>query len=78
MVNIPKPNAQPTKLDETIDVSQLSETSVSLIEHFGLDAPEKLNAYSCALEDALVDLLELIKVQQQTIKQLESRLTEFE
>ena len=51
----PKPQPKGIKLDKTIDVSQLSEDTIGIIKHFGLDAPSLLNNYSIALEDALIE-----------------------
>ena len=63
--------AQPLVLGETIVVSELSDKTKEVIEHFGLEAPKLLNDYSCAVEDALIeqvkkvreltDLIEVIK-----------------
>jgi len=33
----------------------LSESSADVIEHFGIEAPDLLNKYSCAVEDALIE-----------------------
>ncbi len=52
-----KPPAVKTPLPKTIEVSKLSKDSVSILEHFGLDAPNLLNNYSIALEDALIEQL---------------------
>ena len=50
-----KPTKQNIKLGKTIEVSELSDDTKEVIEHFGLEAPELLNQYSIALEDALVE-----------------------
>jgi hypothetical protein len=36
-------------------LSQISDTSLEVLEHFGAEAPALLNQYSCAVEDALIE-----------------------
>ena len=36
-------------------LSQISDTSLEVLEHFGAEAPALLNQYACAVEDALID-----------------------
>ena len=38
-----------------------SDLSLEVLEHFGFDAPQLLNEYCCALEDALLDQIRLVK-----------------
>ena len=33
----------------------LSDESIEVMSHFGLEAPKLLNEYCCALEDALIE-----------------------
>ena len=52
-----KPKKLNIKLPETITTADLTEDSKEVLEHFGLDSPHLLNQYSCALEDALIQVL---------------------
>lgn len=36
-------------------LSQVSDTSLEVLEHFGAEAPALLNEYACAVEDALIE-----------------------
>ena len=36
-------------------LSQISDESLEVLEHFGAEAPALLNQYSCAVEDALIE-----------------------
>lgn len=36
-------------------LSQISDTSLEVLEHFGAEAPALLNNYACAVEDALIE-----------------------
>jgi len=36
-------------------LSQISDTSLEVLEHFGAEAPGLLNQYACAVEDALIE-----------------------
>jgi len=36
-------------------LSQISDQSLEVLEHFGAEAPALLNQYSCAVEDALIE-----------------------
>ena len=36
-------------------LSQISDTSLEVLEHFGAEAPALLNQYACAVEDALIE-----------------------
>lgn len=36
-------------------LSQISDTSLEVLEHFGAEAPALLNEYACAVEDALIE-----------------------
>ena len=48
----------------------LSDESLEIVQHFGLEAPKLLNDYSNALEDALIK-------QVSTIKELRAELAEL-
>ena len=75
-----KPERKPIKLGRTIKVADLSEDTIDVINHFGLEAPHLLNEYSIILEDALIEQVnkhaqacQLIKQLQETIVQLETK-----
>ena len=36
-------------------LSQISDESLEVLEHFGAEAPQLLNTYACAVEDALIE-----------------------
>jgi hypothetical protein len=36
-------------------LSQISDQSLEVLEHFGAEAPGLLNQYACAVEDALIE-----------------------
>ncbi len=36
-------------------LSQISDQSLEVLEHFGAEAPALLNQYACAVEDALIE-----------------------
>ena len=36
-------------------LSQISDQSLEVLEHFGAEAPQLLNTYACAVEDALIE-----------------------
>jgi hypothetical protein len=39
----------------------LSDESLEIVQHFGLEAPKLLNDYSNALEDALIEQVSVVK-----------------
>ena len=45
-------------------LSQISDASLEVLEHFGAEAPALLNQYACAVEDALIEQVQ--NGQQQT------------
>ena len=45
------------QLPESINWESFSEGSLAVFSCFGLDAPEKLNDYACAVEDKLIECL---------------------
>ena len=52
---------QPYEEKHKVDsyLSGISDDSLEVLEHFGAEAPKLLNDYSCALEDALINQVEL-------------------
>ncbi|KAF0653690.1 hypothetical protein L107_08868 [Cyanobium sp. Copco_Reservoir_LC18] len=66
-------------------LSSISPESLEVIQHFGPEAPVKLNTYACAMEDALLESLERQKALHQELmaahaerEQLRSTLTDPE
>jgi len=56
-------------------LKELSDQSIDVIEHFGPEAAHLLNEYSCALEDALMQLVEKCKEKDAKIEKLEDQAT---
>ena len=50
----------------------LSDDSLEIVQHFGLEAPKLLNDYSNALEDALINQVEIIKQLRAEIEELKA------
>ena len=46
-------------------LSQISDESLEVLEHFGSEAPVLLNQYACAVEDALIE--QVLRVQSQSL-----------
>ena len=44
-------------------LSQISDTSLEVLEHFGAEAPALLNQYACAVEDALIEQVKTTQAQ---------------
>ena len=44
-------------------LSQISDASLEVLEHFGAEAPVLLNQYACAVEDALVEQVQRVQAQ---------------
>ena len=51
----------------------VSDKSLEILEHFGYEAPKLLNDYSNALEDALINQVEIIKQLRAEIDELKSQ-----
>ena len=53
----PQYSSQPLAAESASDsyLSQISDTSLEVLEHFGAEAPALLNEYACAVEDALIE-----------------------
>ena len=41
-------------------LSQISDESLEVLEHFGAEAPVLLNQYACAVEDALIEQVGIV------------------
>ena len=50
----------------------LSDESLEIVQHFGLEAPKLLNDYSNALEDALIEQVAIIKELRAEIAELKA------
>lgn len=59
-------------------LSSISPESRELIDHFGPEAPVKLNTYACNLEDALLESLDNQQIQQHELLQCRERLAQLE
>ena len=44
-------------------LSQISDQSLEVLEHFGAEAPALLNQYACAVEDALIEQVQAVQSQ---------------
>jgi len=44
-------------------LSQISDQSLEVLEHFGAEAPALLNQYACAVEDALIEQVQRVQSQ---------------
>jgi len=44
-------------------LSQISDASLEVLEHFGAEAPVLLNQYACAVEDALIEQVQSVQAQ---------------
>lgn len=49
------------ELPEVINVSELSDASQDVLEHFGVEAPALLNQYANSVEDALLEQVERLR-----------------
>ena len=60
LLNAASPNARP-KPGAVSDayLSQISDASLEVLEHFGAEAPVLLNQYACAVEDALIEQVQV-------------------
>ena len=50
-----QPQPQPQAQVRDTYLSQVSDESLEVLEHFGPEAPQLLNTYACAVEDALIE-----------------------
>jgi hypothetical protein len=56
---------QPQQQEAVSDayLSQISDESLEVLEHFGAEAPVLLNQYACAVEDALIEQVQSVQAQ---------------
>lgn len=59
-------------------LSQLSDESLEVLQHFGAEAPKILNDYSCAVEDALLEQVERNKSLVAEVKRLTNNASSTE
>jgi hypothetical protein len=52
---------QPQEAVSDAYLSQISDASLEVLEHFGAEAPVLLNQYACAVEDALVEQVQRVQ-----------------
>ena len=59
------PQMQPQSQAAVSDayLSQISDESLEVLEHFGAEAPVLLNQYACAVEDALIEQVQAVQSQ---------------
>lgn len=57
------PQMQPQSQAAVSDayLSQISDASLEVLEHFGAEAPVLLNQYACAVEDALIEQVQAVQ-----------------
>ncbi len=56
----------------------LSEKSIEVLHHFGLDAASLLNDYSCAIEDNLLDLIKALTRMRRRNAEHELKISRYE
>ena len=61
-----QPQAQEAVSDGYL--SQISDESLEVLEHFGAEAPMLLNQYACAVEDALIEQVKAVQAQSLTLQ----------
>ena len=52
---VAEPQVQQSAQVRDAYLSQVSDESLEVLEHFGAEAPQLLNTYACAVEDALIE-----------------------
>jgi hypothetical protein len=71
------PQAQPEAAPASdAYLSQVSDESLEVLQHFGAEAPALLNRYSCVLEDSLLNQARQTYETQQQLQQLNAALEE--
>jgi len=64
LLNGPGSNARPnSRAVSDAYLSQISDASLEVLEHFGAEAPVLLNQYACAVEDALIEQVQAVQSQ---------------
>ena len=73
-----RPEKVNIELPDVIKTEDLEPWTRELLETFGLDAPSRLNAYACAVEDALIKAVELLKASKQKNERFQALLEEHD
>ena len=73
-----RPRASLDKLPKDLSIDSFSEASVDILKHFGIDAPNLLNNYCTALEDALIEQVQNRANDLKRIKRYEALLQEHQ
>ena len=71
-----KPEKFEGELPTHILLSELSVETLEVLDHFGIEAPAKLNKYSMAIEDALIEQVSRNKEYKDEIERLKQLLTD--
>ena len=73
-----KPPTSESELPETITVAELSPETQDVLQHFGVEAPEKLNKYCITLEDALIEQIRRAAQMHDELKRMRALLEEHD
>ena len=73
-----KPLPSESELPETITVAELSPETRDVLQHFGVEAPEKLNQYCITLEDALIEQIRRASQLHDELKRMRALLEEHD
>ena len=68
-----RPKKSETRVPDVIKLKDLSQETQEVLEYFGVEAPELLNNYAMALEDALIELTEKYKALKTKYNDLQSQ-----
>ena len=71
-----KPEKFDGELPTHIALTDFSVESLEALDHFGIEAPAKLNQYAMSLEDALIEQVKRNKDAKDEIKRLKKLLTD--
>ena len=72
----PRPEQSQEDLPTAILLSDLSIETLEVLQHFGIEAPHKLNEFAMSLEDALIEQVGKNQEAYQEIARLQKLLTE--
>ena len=77
-MNINRPKQSRKKLPKDLTIDSFSEASLEILEHFGIEAPNLLNNYCTALEDALIEQVQSRTKDLKRAKRYEALLQEHQ
>ena len=77
-MEIERPTPSKHKLPKDLSIDSFSKASIDILEHFGIDAPNLLNNYSTALEDALIEQVQNRANDLKRLKRYEALLQEHQ